>query len=254
MEWDHYGGILFGVTIGTTERSRVEGSAVMVAPGIALSARHVIEPYLDQAANGVLGILLNSVCSHGVDVHKVDQIIVNESDVCILRTSLASDLPPTGDLVSATMTTRIPKLGERLFLAGYRAQQTVAELKNIGLETRVAVGEVTAVYMNGRDSVMLPHPCIEVKTLTLGGMSGGPAFDEDGKVVGILSTSIEHLAGPSYVSMLWPILTNQILTAWPNGIINCPYNLIELGRKFPNLEKTEAFFQDDSGRWHYDPW
>jgi hypothetical protein len=195
-----------------------------------------------------------SVSPHGIDFHRIQQVVLDHTDVCILRTHLASDLPPSGDMMCATMTTRIPKVGEKLFLAGYRAQEIEPVESTIGAETRIAVGEVTAIYMDGRDSVMLPHPCIEVKTLTLGGMSGGPAFDESGKVLGTLTSSIDDPEGPSYVSMLWPVLTNKIETVWPNGIINCPYNLVELGRRIPNLERADAFDQDHEGNWRFLPW
>jgi hypothetical protein len=253
-EWDHYGGLLFAVGFGDHKNFEIEGSAILVAPGIALSARHVIEPHMDKIVSGTTGTLLMSVCPHGLDFHRIEQVVWDATDVCILRTVLASDLPPSADLMCATMTTRIPKVGERLFLAGYRAQKIEPAENAVGAETRIAVGDVTAVYLDGRDSVMLPHPCIEVKALTLGGMSGGPAFDEGGKVVGILTSSIDDPEGPSYVSMLWPVLTNQIETVWPGGIIKCPYNLAQLGKVIPNLERPDAVVQDDSGEWRYLPW
>jgi hypothetical protein len=40
----HYNGVLLSVHFGTNEWTTVEGSAVMVAPGIALTGAHVIEP------------------------------------------------------------------------------------------------------------------------------------------------------------------------------------------------------------------
>lgn len=253
-EWDHYGGLLFAVGFGDAQKFNIEGSAILVAPGVALSARHVIKPHLDAILAGDTGIMLMSVSPHGLDLHRIEQVVIDETDVCILRTSLASDLPPSGDIMCATMTTRLPKVGERIFLAGYRAQEIEPVAGGFAAETRIAVGEVTAIYMHGRDSVILPHPCIEVKTLTLGGMSGGPAFDEGGKVVGILTSSIEDPDGPSYVSMLWPALTNKIETVWPNGIIQCPYNLSELGRIIPILERPDAVNRDATGKWRYEPW
>ena len=253
-EWDHYGGLLYALGFGDREKFEIKGSAILVAPGIALSARHVIEPHIEKIAAGAIGTLLMSVSPHGLDFHRIEQVVWGEPDVCILRTAMASSMPPSGDLICATMTTRMPNVGERLFIAGYRAQAIDLTDAAIGAETRIAVGEVTATYPNGRDSVMLPCPCIEVNTLTLGGMSGGPAFDEGGKVVGILTTSIDHPEGPSYVSMLWPVLTYEIETVWPNGIIETPYNLAQLGRVLPNLERPEALEQDQAGNWRYLPW
>ena len=95
-------------------------------------------------------------------------------------------------------------------------------------QVRVGVGEVTALYLEGRDSVMNPHPCIEVKCLTLGGMSGGPAFDKDGHLVGILTSSFEHELGPSYCSLWWPMANHAIGSTWLTGSVTLPTNLLQL--------------------------
>jgi hypothetical protein len=73
------------------------------------------------------------------------------------------------------------------------------------------VGEVAQHFLNGRGS-MLPGPTIEVACSTPGGLSGGPAFDKNGKVFGILSSSLNHEdgRGPSFVSLLWPALVRQV--------------------------------------------
>jgi hypothetical protein len=59
---------------------------------------------------------------------------------------------------------------------------------------------------------MVPGPAIEVACSTSGGLSGGPAFDKNGKVFGILSASINDPdgRGPSQISMIWPALAMTI--------------------------------------------
>ena len=51
-----------------------------------------------------------------------------------------------------------------------------------------SVGEVTNVYPMGRDSSMMPGPCFATNARYEGSMSGGPAFNDDGHLVGIVSS------------------------------------------------------------------
>jgi len=80
-----------------------------------------------------------------------------------------------------------------------------------GANVLVAVGEVTEHYLTGRGS-MPPGPAIEVACSTPGGLSGGPAFDKNGRLIGILSNSYHDPdgRGPSYVSLLWTALAIEI--------------------------------------------
>jgi len=50
-------------------------------------------------------------------------------------------------------------------------------------------------------------------------MSGGPAFDKNGKLIGILTSSFEagDDLGPSYVSLLWPDTIPSIGVALSDG-------------------------------------
>ena len=46
--WGRLRGTVLGVNLTSTNEHRVEGSAVMVAPGIALCASHVFQGHLDR--------------------------------------------------------------------------------------------------------------------------------------------------------------------------------------------------------------
>ena len=50
----------------------------------------------------------------------------------------------------------------------------------------------------------MPSPCVEVDMETLGGMSGGPVFNEEGHLVGVVSSSFD--GGPSYITLIWDAL------------------------------------------------
>jgi S1-C subfamily serine protease len=253
-EWDFFGGIVGALGFKRGNSFNVEGSVVFIGPGLALTAKHVIEPHMGALIAGDTAPIVTSVTGYGLDLWRIHQIVYNDTDVAILRVELISELPQTGSLLSATMTTREPKIGERVMLVGFRQTSVELDTGEVAGETRIAVGEVSEIYQDGRDRTFLPHACLAVRCLTMGGMSGGPAFDESGKLIGILTSSIEHEQGPSNVSLIWPILGNDIQTCWPNGIIECPYTLLDLAKKMPNLEKPEAVFRDDGGVWTYRPW
>ena len=52
--WDFFNGAVVALHFGANSSQRITGSGVLVAPGVALTARHVIEPELDQILAGAL--------------------------------------------------------------------------------------------------------------------------------------------------------------------------------------------------------
>ncbi|UUA75224.1 S1 family peptidase [Cellvibrio sp. QJXJ] len=54
-----------------------------------------------------------------------------------------------------------------------------------------SIGEVSAIFEEKRDSVMLPFPCIETSVRIYGGNSGGPLIDNQGRICGIHCSSYD---------------------------------------------------------------
>lgn len=220
----HYNGLLLSLHVLTDEMSRVEGSAVMVAPGVAYTAAHVLEPQLREVMEGKKRLMCIGYTSSGPRLWRVGEITkANGTDLMILSLRYASALPEDNRFVQGSITTRLPRLGERVMIAGLRASDQHIPMDDemnfavtdgrvpFGADVRIGVGEVTQHFLSGRGS-MLPGSVIEVSCSTPGGLSGGPAFDQHGMVVGVLSTSFDHEdgRGPSYVSLLWPALIRPI--------------------------------------------
>jgi hypothetical protein len=110
-----------------------------------------------------------------------------------------------------------------------------------GAEVRIGVGTVVQHHLNGRGR-MPAGPAFEVNCSTKGGMSGGPAFDSHGKVVGILSTSVDEAdgRGPSYVSLLAHALAFKITAAFLPMHFPGKFRLLDLEPHFCGIDQRDA--------------
>lgn len=226
----------------------LHGTAVMVAPGIAISAKHVLEPHLDQIMRGEITSSVAGVGADGMIFWEVHQITpLPEMDLVILRLILRSEMPQNRTFHCVPITTRLPKVGERLQMFGMSALSAYVEDHGprLGFQavyrTFASAGIVTNRYPSGRDRAMLPWPCLEVDCGSRGGMSGGPVFDESGLLVGVLCSSFDD-AGPSYVSLIWPALCVPFIGGWPDSIRwrDKAMNLVERCAHGCTIDKPEA--------------
>jgi hypothetical protein len=238
--WDFFHGAVIALHFGSASNQRILGSGVMVAPGIALTARHVVEPEIDSIMAGQ-GFICTGIGPSGLMIWRPRHItLVPDADLALLTLEGASALPSM--LQHATITTRLPKFGERIHIVGLRYEDSAINSADLKTNMWVAAGTVTTRYPNGRDRVMLPGPALEVHCPALGGMSGGPAFDENGFLIGLLSSSIEgHPAGgPAFVSLLWQALATKVTPPWPPGLYKTPSSLLELDRRLCGIDRPDA--------------
>ncbi len=209
------------------DRQFIIGSGVMVAPGLCLTATHVIEELKEK--NGFLYTFQNEssmniwtlIDYHALQTQKSEVFILGPqdkySDVSILSYIPFSkhrvDLP----YLYAPLEVSLPKIGERLWAVGYR------EIHNDGVPSIsffITSGLVTEQYSKGRGA-HLQGACIEVSMKAMGGMSGGPVFNEKGNVIGVISTCIEGTEdnkGPTYITLMWPAMTSSIYCPWPESL------------------------------------
>lgn len=240
-------GILLSMFFGDEFEHTVDGSAVLVAPGIALCAQHVVMPQIEAVMKSLRWVMCVGFTEKGVQLWAVRQAtIIPESDLVILRLAACSALLSDWCYKLASITTRFPMEGETLQVAGYRASEPSFP-KKPGSWGRtkgtvfVCNGKVTQRYPNGRDRIMLPGPCVELDCPSWGGMSGGPVFDQYGWLIGLLSTSVsgDDDTGPSFVSLLWPALTAEFEGGWPEAIFRGKRCLLNWD-KFCRVQGREA--------------
>lgn len=245
--WDHFRGILLSTSFATATCTRVEGSAVLVAPGIAITATHVIASHLPLLMAGAEYANCFGITPHGLQIWNVRKVtVIPDSDFTILGLEFSSALPPENTFFQSCITTRTPAIGENLTIVGFRANSNSFQMEAMRTEmvgsVWVSKGDVTDVYPAGRDRSMIPWPVIAIATPAHGGMSGGPVYDQFGLLIGLLCSSIELAdgAGISYVSSIWPALTTRFEGAWPSGFYKSVVSLSELDPQICFIDKREA--------------
>lgn len=203
------GDSLVAVVSYETETPIIIGSGVMIAPGLLLTATHVLETFPKDGKGPVFMTFLPNgsrlwLPSEATSViGKSDYNEENKisSDLSLVSCTLNSEAYIPRPLMLAPMKVTLPLIGQRLWAFGFRHQGHENGITSIS--PMVSSGLVTAAFPHGRGNRM-PSACFEVNMDTLGGMSGGPVVNSEGYVVGIVSSSFD--GGPSYITLIWEAL------------------------------------------------
>jgi S1-C subfamily serine protease len=94
----------------------------------------------------------------------------------------------------------IPRLGDVVFCFGYPLTTVVSNNRGVTaamLEPFWTDGVVDAHFPTGRDRVVHPGHCLQTTLSAYGGSSGAPVMDAWGRVVGVVSSSLDE--SPTYV-------------------------------------------------------
>lgn len=260
LDWTSFSGVVLKLLFGNTEVSRITGSGVMVAPGVALAARHVIEPelpsILDPNAGKARGFLATAITPRGLDIWRVHQVMmIEQCDVAILTLRRASAMQEAPAISQAILSTRLTPIGEAVAICGFVAEEVDFPLTQ-GVKGRIHIsqGIVCQHFLDGRDRCMLPGPCFAVSVGTPGGLSGGPVFNESGRLVGVLSTSLgDGNDDISFVSMIHPALVRKFEWCWPPGLVKGETTLLRCDPRVCEIERSDALIETYEG-FDYKPW
>lgn len=228
----------------------VMATSVMIAPGLALTAKHVIEECLKiyrgdrekmqlidvelevdftvsaiqflSAENAVKWWVKKINFSKHTDIAFLEMQPLFEQSK-ILRKKVSINFFP-------------PKIHSRIVAFGY-PKGTVfpkSEKIEVRLDPRTAVGEVIEVHHTRRDPFALPFPCFQTNARFDNGMSGGGVFDESGKLCGLVCRNMppeadgqEHV---SYAVLLWPGMHTPLTLPRKHDPKAVPYPALELAR------------------------
>ena len=251
----HYRGLLLSVHFVTETWGTLEGSAVMVAPGIAITATHVVQDYKSLIIEKGLRTICIGYTPSGFQAWRVRYVtpvgtLDGRTDLTVLSLELASAIPPDRAFTQAVMTTRRPQIGEQIMVVGFRASNQHVPYDehhafdivdgNIryGSDIFASVGAVRNYHPDGRRP-MSSGPMLEVECSTPGGLSGGPVFDIYGRVFGVLCSSINGAPPISYVSCLWPAIGQPITPAFLEGRLPEHFCLLDLPPEICGIEGRE---------------
>jgi hypothetical protein len=250
-DWHMPEGILLSVHFREGDSVHVAGSGVIIAPGVAISAKHVLESRREGLRSGAVGVLCLGICSSGALLWRVRHVTeVPDSDLIILGIELASAPPRDNRFNFATISLRPPSIGENLCILGFRASRFSFEFGDglpIHGQVIQAQGAVLQRFDAGRDSRLLPWPVVEVDCPAWGGMSGGPAFDEEGCLIGLITSSFQTDGEPSptFVSQIWPALVTAFEACWPGGIYERAAPMIELDPRLCEINERNRITRDE---------
>jgi hypothetical protein len=223
----------------------VIGTATLIAPYLAITAKHALDPAVKKygARQGFSLVLYQVLPGPLYRLWTVVRDWRSVTDITILHLAanpMASSHEPI-EWKNPRLRMTPPPPGEKVLAVGYR-ESTIQVTENAdGSHHRelndiltTSIGEVGEIYPVRRDSSMAPFPCFEVRARFDGGMSGGLVIDENLSLCGMVCTGyeLEPDAPPvSYASTLWPMLTTTISAdrgnAYPRGI---EYPMIDLVR------------------------
>ena len=225
------------------------GSCCRIAKNLYVTAAHVVKDWLEKFGGNSVQQCFDIWAIHvregpEYSIWAVDSLWINPiSDIAVLHTRPYNDVADSEISVACVALNLIPpKIGERIVGFGhYNPEQSISvagngtrhiEINGFGAAT---VGEVKEIHHERRDMVRLPFPCFQVNARFDGGMSGGPVFNEDGQLCGIVCSNLppsgdndEHI---SYATTLWPLMATFINIALDGTKQDESYPLIELARK-----------------------
>jgi S1-C subfamily serine protease len=255
-----FNGALLTISFRDGSEQHTLGSGVLVHPGVAITAKHVVKDWLPALASGAASVVCQAARSDLLLLWDVTSVqALPDADLAVVTLRYRADLPPGNQFFVAHATTRMPQIGERVFLCGFTsdtARVPVSSRMALSGLNRIGEGRVIEVWPSGRDRVMLPSASFAVDCPAFGGMSGGPVFDNSGRFIGVVTSSNEGEDDLAYVSHVWPALVSPIEPIWPRQY--GPTTLLHMGRKCGvDIHGADAFsIQVSAGKPQlaYRPW
>lgn len=230
---------MYGWVHGQPAKCDQAGSGVFVAPGLVLTAKHVVNGMgtLDPKWNAAKHETEDfSGVSFGIRLYqaprfdepvlwyaKGDIVRSRDTDIAILKVEPDPDYPATlwaakHALPPAFVPWRLepPPVGAEVELYGWPKPEitNTGEVHTGPVKWVEQHGTVTHVFDSMRDHFYINFPSFRIERPVEGAFSGGPVFYK-GALVGITSISMEtdpnqpDLVGDTYIASLWPLLLRE---------------------------------------------
>lgn len=231
--------------------TKADGSGVFVADRLIMTARHVIQWYWDSYDNS--RVKMNRAGKKMADFELFAIQAQGNGGEPAMWAAAKLSVCPYSDLalisvvpVNETAKTRPPftplrlrilppTKGETIAAFGFASTSIAAESGQqvqFNLNPSTAVGVVTDVFPEKRDSCLLSFPSFQVEAHFIGGMSGGPIFNQAGELCGLVCSggSGDEDVPVSNGVVLWPMAGIRIDHHIPGVVSEPPYTILELAR------------------------
>lgn len=201
-----------------TDHPTVIGTAFAIDERTLVTAKHVLKEMWEATQPTRLGRTItafqDSAYGKSLAWRITGSIVHKKADLAILFVDNSSNRN-NPDLLVPPWKVRADAPNENEWVAAFGNIEGRASIvsKNpsgggeieVGVRGQLTFGVVKKVYDVARDSTLLPCPCFEVGASLSPGMSGGPVFDMDGAICGIVSRGFEGVQS-SHIVTLWPSL------------------------------------------------
>jgi hypothetical protein len=206
------------------------GTATLIGPQLALTAKHVVEDYEERF--GRFSVLAANVLEGGTvgALWFANRYYSSPfTDITLLFLTPAPGSKPAEDYewaICPVMNLTPPEVGSVIGGFGYPNSEVEvlseeggeeSSTPTIKLEWRdrpsITTGTVIDVYDERRDMSRMPFPGFQTNARFDHGMSGGPVINQNGELCGIISSGMVYEdSGPeaTFVSSLWPLMGLQL--------------------------------------------
>jgi S1-C subfamily serine protease len=185
-----------------------------------------------------------------------DRVVVDpNSDMALLV--LSAEEPPITGLRYPTIHISPPEIGEEIVAVGFSSSSIEPSVDKNGAVSRwtdlptISNGRVFEVHQQKRDEFLANFPCFIADCKVDGGMSGGPVFDRNGFLRGIISRAISLNDNKSHTTTIQSIWTSLLLPTIDSSLINKGYgrSLYDAAQQakilVTDMERLEPRFRED---------
>jgi hypothetical protein len=231
-----------------------QGTAVLVGPNLALTARHVVDDYWQRYEGttlksgpgaGSFSLQAMQMCGPRNDLaiwNITKYWVTGEGgpDMAVLQLTPTSAIAAKYSSHGVTMNLIPPAIGTRISCFGYT--DTLVEPGVVDGEPgsifrragHTSTGEILDVYPQRRDRATMPYPSLHTNARFDGSMSGGPVFNESGEMCGLICSSYPPSSTDephaSFVALLWTLMTIPVSVARTDDRASSMYPFWELAR------------------------
>jgi V8-like Glu-specific endopeptidase len=266
----------FAISIGAYQKNEyvVSGTATFIAPHLAITAKHVIEHYwrvfkhselklpdsdFHQELKGNFNMIGVQFLNKGTTtpaLWNVTKLFFSRiTDIVFLVMSPFSTTAREYKWRYPTIDFNPPKINSTISCFGYKDTFAEAEHNDVKwkLDPTTSTGKVIEIHKTKRDNFSINFPCIHTNARFDPGMSGGPVFNDQGLLCGVISANLppseEGEEHASYAALIWPSMSTPINLKREGIKENEYYPIFDLFKnnfvKSNNIDKLSLKYLED---------